>query len=79
MANTLFENMSQYRYLGMIVINQNLILEEIKRCLNSGNTCYHSVQNLLSSHLLPRDLKIRICKTVILPLVICGCEIWGGT
>jgi hypothetical protein len=40
--------------------NQNLIQEEIKRRLNSGNACYHSVQNLLSSRQLSKNLKIRI-------------------
>jgi hypothetical protein len=49
-----FENVSQFRYLGMTVTNQNLIQEEIKRRLNSGCACYHSVQNLLSSHLLSK-------------------------
>jgi hypothetical protein len=43
----------------------NLILEEIKRRLNSGNACYHSVQNLLSSRLQSKNLKIRIYKTII--------------
>jgi hypothetical protein len=37
---------SQFRYLGTTVTNQNLIQEEIKRRLNSGNAHYHSVQNL---------------------------------
>jgi hypothetical protein len=46
-ANRSFENMSQFKYLGMTVTNQNLIQEEIKRRLNSGNACYHSVQSLL--------------------------------
>jgi ribosomal protein S2 len=45
-ANRCFENVAKFRYLGMTTTNQNLIQEEIKRRLNSGNACYHSVQNL---------------------------------
>jgi hypothetical protein len=48
-ANRCFENVAQFRYLGRTVTNQNLIQEEIKRRSISGNACYHSVQNLLSS------------------------------
>jgi hypothetical protein len=55
---------AQFRYLGMIITNQNLIQEEIKRRLNSGNACYQSVQNLLSSRLLSKNIKIRIYKTI---------------
>jgi hypothetical protein len=44
-----------------------------------GNACYHSVQNLLSSRLLSKNVKIRIYKTIILPLVLCGCETWSLT
>jgi hypothetical protein len=44
-----FENVAQFKYLGMTVTHQNLNQEEIKRRLNSGNACYQSVQNLLSS------------------------------
>jgi hypothetical protein len=51
-----------------------LIQEEIKRRLNSGNACYHLVQNLLSSCLLSKNLKIIIYKTIILPVVLYGCE-----
>jgi hypothetical protein len=39
----------------------------------------NSVQNLLSSRLLSKDLKIRIYKTVILPVVLYGCETWSLT
>ena len=45
--------------------------------LKSGNACYHSVQNLLSSSLLSKSVKIKICRTIILPVVLCGCETWS--
>jgi hypothetical protein len=47
--------------------------------MNSGNVCYYSVQKLLSSHLLSKDLKIRIHKTIILPMVLYGRETWSLT
>jgi hypothetical protein len=61
----------------MTITNQNLIQEDIKRRLNSGNAYYHSVQNLLFSHLLHKNLNIRMYKTVILLVVLYGCETWS--
>jgi hypothetical protein len=52
--------MAEFKYLGTIVTNRNLIQEEIKIRLNSRNACYHAVQNLLSSRLLSENEKIKI-------------------
>jgi hypothetical protein len=75
-ANRSFINAAQFIYLGTTVSNPNLIQEEIERGLNSGNACYHSVQNILSFCLLNKNVKIRIYKTIIFPVVLTGCETW---
>ena len=66
--------MEEFKYLGTTLTNQNSIQEEIKSRLKSGNACYHSVQNLLSSSLLSKNLKIKIYRTIILPVVLYGYE-----
>ena len=47
--------------------------------LKSGNACYHSVQNLLSSSLLPKNIKIKVYRSIILLVVLYGCETWSRT
>jgi len=49
----------------------------LKSRLRSGNACYHSVQNRLSSRLLSKILKIKIYTTIIFPVVLYGCETWS--
>jgi hypothetical protein len=53
--------------------------EEIEGRLNSGNACCHSVEGLLFSRLLSRDIRVQICKIIILPVVCYGCETWSLT
>ncbi|KAJ4434392.1 hypothetical protein ANN_22952 [Periplaneta americana] len=74
-----FEEVEKLKYLGATVTNINDTREEIKRRINMGNACYYSVEKLLSSSLLSKNLKVRIYKTVILPVVLYGCETWSLT
>jgi len=60
-------------------MNENSIHEEMRSILKSGNACYHSVQNLLSSNLLSKKIKTKIPRTIIFLLVLFGCETWSLT
>ena len=74
--NSTFKRVEGFKYLGTTLTNQNSIVEEITSRLRSGNAYYHSVQNLLSSRLLSNNLKMKIYRTIILPVVLYGCEAW---
>ncbi|KAJ4433974.1 hypothetical protein ANN_16293 [Periplaneta americana] len=73
------EEVEKFKYLGATVTNINDTQEEITRRINMGNACYYSVEKLLSSSLLSKNLKVRIHKTVILPVLLYGCETWTLT
>ena len=77
--NSSFAMVEELKCLGINLTNKNSIQEEIKSRLKSGNACYHSVQNLLSSSLLSKNIKIRIYRTTILSVVLYGCETWSLT
>ena len=65
--------------ISVLIANSQPIQEEIKSRLKSGNACYHSVQNLLSYNFPSKNIKIKIYRTVILPVVLYGCETWPRT
>ena len=71
--------MEKFKYLGVTVTNTNDIREEIKRRINMGNACYYSPEKMLSSRLLSKKLKVKTYKTIILPVVLYGCETWSLT
>jgi hypothetical protein len=65
--------------ISELLANSHPIQEEIKSRLKSGNACYYSVQNLLSSSFLSKNVKIKIYTIIISPVVLCGCETWSRT
>jgi len=71
--------LEEFKYLGTTLTEQNSTQEETKSKLKLGNVCYHSVQNLSSSRSLSKNLKIKIYRTIIFPVVLYGCETWSLT
>ncbi|KAJ4443827.1 hypothetical protein ANN_05613 [Periplaneta americana] len=77
--NLSFEEVEKFKYLAATVTNINGTREKIKHRINMGNACYYSVAKLLSSSLVSKNLKDRIYKTIILPVLLYGCETWTLT
>lgn len=68
-----------YKYLGTNFNCSNIIREEIKSRVHSGNKVYYALQHLLKSNDLSRNIKITIYKTLIRPIVLYGSETWSTT
>ena len=78
-VNSFLERVEEFKYLVTTITNKNCIQKESKSRLKSGNACCHVVEYLLSSSVLSKNLKIKIYRTIILPVVLYGCETWSLT
>ena len=77
--NNSFERLEEFKYLGTTSTNQISIQEDVKSRLKSKNAFLNSAQNLLSSSLLSTNIKIKIYRTIIFPVVVYWCETWSLT
>ena len=64
---------------GQTITKQNSIQEKTEGRLKSGSDCYHSVENIVSYSLLYKNVKIKIYRTIMLPVVLYGCQTWSLT
>jgi hypothetical protein len=77
--NSSFERGKELKYFGATLTNQNYFEEEIRSRLKSGSACHNSVQNFMSPSFLSKNTKIKMYRTIILPVVLYGCETWSLT
>jgi len=66
MAYKPVESVAEFRYARLTLTNQNCLHEEIKSRLKLGYTYYNSIQNLFSSNLLYKNIKIKIYRPITL-------------
>jgi hypothetical protein len=71
-----FERVTEFKYLGTIVTENNDIMPEIKQRINIGNRSFCALKKLLTSKIVTRKTKLQVYKTIIRPTVTYGAETW---
>ncbi|PSN53821.1 hypothetical protein C0J52_04633 [Blattella germanica] len=75
----IFENVSEFSYLGTQIDEENLVSKEIKSRVMMGNRCYYSYKHIMQSKILNKSLKLKLYHSVLRPKVTYGCETWTLT
>jgi hypothetical protein len=75
-TQTHLEQVKSFKYLGLILNENNSVEEEIMRRIFLGNKAFFSNQDLFKSKLLTKNSKLRMYKTLVRSMVTCACETW---
>jgi hypothetical protein len=73
-GNKEFEGVSEFKYLGNIIENNNRNDRCIKERIQTGNKAYYANLQMLKSKITSRTSKLQIYKTLIRPVVTYGAE-----
>jgi|UniRef100_A0A2S2QF00 hypothetical protein len=68
--------MDQFKYLGMILTEDNQITKEIEARIQAGNKYFFNLANLLGARSLSRELNKQLYTKLIRPIITCGAETW---
>ncbi|KAL1462186.1 hypothetical protein WDU94_014046 [Cyamophila willieti] len=74
-----YERVDKFRYLGSNLDEKNRMEEEILEKIKIGNRTRFALKKMMSSKLLSRTSKVRIYKSLILPVLLYGAEMWTLT
>lgn len=71
-----FQGVTEFKYLGVILNNENRVSSEIVNRIITGNRAYYANRSLLKSKLLTPRTKLILYKTLIRPVVTYASETW---
>ena len=75
-GNYTFDTVKEFIYLGSATTTKKNVSLEIKHRITPENTCYYGLNRQLSSRDLSCTIKLILCKTLIIPVLLYGPKAW---
>ena len=70
------ETVTDFIFLGSKITEDGDCIHEIKTCLLLGRKAMTNLDNILKSRDIALPTKVHVVKTMVLPVVMYGCESW---
>ena len=74
--NEEIEEVDKFTYLGAIVSNEGGSTEDLKNRIGKARSTFARLRNIWKSKKIRRGTKIRLYKTLVLPVLLYGSETW---